>query len=110
MPAMLDLPLTQLPPVLDAAQAAQIMRCSQKTAEEMLRDGELPGVKWGEGWALPTRAFIERLNELALDQMLERCSAKVAGHQPPRLVSVQPGASRRVRRTPLPAALQQAIG
>jgi hypothetical protein len=102
--SIVDLPTSNLPPVLDAAQAAQIQRCSQKTVEEMLRDGELPGVKWGEGWALPTCAFIDRLNEIAVEKMLERREEK-SQPKTPKLVAV--GGKKASRQ--LPSSLQQAI-
>jgi excisionase family DNA binding protein len=46
--------------------------CSEARIIEMLRGGELPGVKFGRSWAIPRQAFWQRVNELALQEAEER--------------------------------------
>lgn len=76
-----------LPPILIPEEVAPLLRCSARTVEDRLRVGDLPGEKFGEGWILPTQALIDRVNEIAVEKMLER--RKAANDLPrPRLVSV----------------------
>lgn len=70
-----EVPAAQLPPVLTSEMAASLMRCSSKTVEEDLRSGLLPGEKHGEGWTLPTAAFIGVLNTRAMEAMKKRREA-----------------------------------
>lgn len=66
------LPPAQLPAILTPEIAALLVRCAPKTIEERLRDGDLPGDKLGEGWILPTEAFLHVLNENCMESMLKR--------------------------------------
>jgi hypothetical protein len=77
-----------LPPVLDSEGAARLLCCAPKTVEEAARNGDLPGHKWGEGWAYPTEALLRRINEIAWQKMLER---RALAEAPPNstLVKVQ---------------------
>lgn len=91
------MPVDQLPAVLDTIQAAEILRCSARSVEEALRSGQLPGHKWGESWILPSRAFIDRINEHAAEAATERrlppvrpapapwSQRRKSGRPPPRL-------------------------
>jgi hypothetical protein len=63
---------TSLPPILTSSEAAAILRCTPKTVEDRLRAGDLPGEKFGESWILPSVAFMQRVNEIAIEKMLER--------------------------------------
>lgn len=67
--------MDELPQILTPEAVAKLLHCSPKTVEDRLRSGDLPGHKFGEGWVLPTRALIERVNEIAVEQMLARRQA-----------------------------------
>lgn len=84
--------------VLDVAAVATLLRCSIKTVEERARAGDLPGLKYGDGWVFPAGALAQRLNELALEQSefrkrprataaITKLSAKNEPRRPPRLPS-----------------------
>ena len=62
----------ELAPIIDPEQAAGLLRCTARTVEDRLRSGDLPGEKFGESWVIPTAAFLQRVNEIALEKMLER--------------------------------------
>lgn len=62
----------QLPAVLDVPAAALLLRCAETTVEERARRGDLPGLKIGEGWVFPRGAFLQRLDELALEESAAR--------------------------------------
>jgi len=48
--------------------AADMLLCDKETVAERLNKGELPGLKFGRSWIIPTAAFFKRLNELALEE------------------------------------------
>jgi len=58
--------------VLAPAAVAELLHCSVKTVEEKARAGDLPGLKYGDGWVFPAGALAQRLNELALEQARTR--------------------------------------
>lgn len=82
------------PQIYTAAQAAELLECSAKTVEERLRNGDLPGLKFGDGWVIPAGAFWQRLDELAIEQAAKR-------RQPPApaATTVQVAEGRRARAT-----------
>lgn len=49
-----------------------MLHCSVKTVEERTRRGDLPGLKFGDGWVFPAAALFQRLNEKALEEARER--------------------------------------
>ena len=51
--------------IYTAQQLAELLGCDKETAEARIRQGDLPGVKFGKGWIVPRQAFIERVNEMA---------------------------------------------
>ena len=63
---------SHLPQVLSLHAVAKLLRCAETTVEECARRGELPGLKFGQGWVFPTGALTLRLNELAQEQAAER--------------------------------------
>lgn len=67
-----------LPPILTPELAGELLRCAPKTVEDMLRAGDLPGRKFGDSWVLPTVAFLEVVNEIARETMLELRAKKAA--------------------------------
>lgn len=81
--------MNELPPVLTPELAASLLECEPKTIEERLRAGDLPGLKFGVGWVLPTQAFLARVNELALQEMRDRALQRAP--KAPTLVAVQGG-------------------
>lgn len=58
--------------VLVAEELAAMLHCSVKTIEERARRGDLPGLKFGDGWVFPRDALFQRLNELALSEASRR--------------------------------------
>ncbi len=61
-----------LPPIMSTAQWAELLGCSVKTLQERLRTGDLPGEKFGDDWVCPTEAMLQRINEIAVEKMMER--------------------------------------
>lgn len=61
-----------LPAILTVEHLANMLGCDQETAAAKLINGELPGLKFGRGWVVPTEAFLHRLNELALEEAAKR--------------------------------------
>lgn len=51
--------------ILSPAEAAALLCCEPETVNEKLNRGELPGVRFGRGWAIPRTALLETINELA---------------------------------------------
>lgn len=94
-----------LPPIMDAAAWADLLQCSQKTVEERMRTGDLPGEKFGDPWICPTEAMLARLNEIAVERMLERRQKKDGSAGAPVVASM--AAARGKRRSTLPASLMQ---
>lgn len=54
--------------IYTAQQLAELLGCDKETAEARIRQGDLPGVKFGKGWIVPRQAFIERVNEMAKEE------------------------------------------
>ena len=51
--------------ILTTNEAAEMLQCQPKTVDDRLRAGDLPGVKFGVSWVIPREALLERVNELA---------------------------------------------
>lgn len=62
--------------MIDFDEAAALLKCEPAKLEALLRSGELPGAKFGRSWVIPREAFMQRLNELALQQAAERRAPK----------------------------------
>lgn len=60
------------PEVFDCTDVAKMLRCAETTVEERARKGDIPGVKFGDGWIFPAQALFARLNELALEEAAKR--------------------------------------
>lgn len=58
--------------IYTAQQLAELLGCDKETAEARIRQGDLPGVKFGKGWIVPRQAFIERVNEMAKEEAAMR--------------------------------------
>lgn len=106
--------------IYTAQQLAELLGCDKETAEARIRQGDLPGVKFGKGWIVPRQAFIERVNEMAREEaatrraqlLKEQAAATQRGLETalsPLLPSSVPKSSRGKRRTPpiLPTLLSQ---
>jgi hypothetical protein len=87
--------VADLPPILSPELAAQLLDCQPGTIEDRCRDGTLPGTKWGTGWVLPTAAFLQRVNEIALEE-----SARLRERPAPRAVVSLSAAAAKGRRQP----------
>ena len=59
-----------------AEQVAALMGCSVKTVEAMAPDGDLPGIKPGGSWILPSGALASQIDALALEQSRARKAPK----------------------------------
>jgi excisionase family DNA binding protein len=67
--------------LIEVSEVCQHFDCTELTVVVMLRDGRLPGVKFGRDWRIPRHAFWQRVNEMALEQAAQR-RADVAAQQP----------------------------
>ena len=83
-------------------QMAVLLGCSTKTVEQRARDGDLPGLKFGDGgWVFPAGAVALRLDQLALDEAAKRRK----GDAPAATTIGQQGQSgQKSRRGPKPRA------
>lgn len=77
---------------LSVEEAATIMDCSEEIIVRHIEVGDVPAVKWGRGWRIPRAAFMDRLNQLALQLADER---RAAAQQP----AVAQATSRAARAT-----------
>lgn len=60
---------------MSVEQAAQALGCETPTVEQALRDGDLPGVRYGRSWVIPESALAERLHAKALEEAAQRRNA-----------------------------------
>ena len=81
-------------------QVAELLGCSTKTAEDLARRGELPGLKPGGAWVFPAGALAQRLDQLATEQAAAR---RVPATAPATTV---PAAPRGKPRRALPVLVQ----
>lgn len=51
--------------ILTTDEVADLLQCEVTTVEEKLRQGELPGVKFGRSWMCPRLALLDTLNQQA---------------------------------------------
>lgn len=64
--------MTTITPLLSAAQVADLLQCSERTANEHASAGRLPAVKFGAGWVFPADALLEAINAMAKAQAQQR--------------------------------------
>ena len=57
---------------IDAAQCAELLHCTEETAEEMARKGEIPALKIGRGWIFVRTDLLQFLAERARKEAEER--------------------------------------
>lgn len=58
--------------ILSVPELAALLHCSTYTVVERARKGDLPGVKFGEGWVFPRQALLQYVNEVALEEARTR--------------------------------------
>ena len=63
--------------ILTIEDVAKELLCGTEQVTEEIRLGNLPGVKFGRGWVVPRSALYQRVNELAMERMLERAKQMV---------------------------------
>jgi excisionase family DNA binding protein len=78
-------------PIIEIEEICALLQCTPETVQEMLRAGDLPGVKPGKTWRVPRDAFLQRLNEMASDEAAARRAPKRPSYGP----APQPGPRRR---------------
>lgn len=87
--------MTELPHILSCAEVAPLLRCSERTIEDMARTGRLPGLLLGNGgWLFPTEALLSAVNEMARASAAKRA-------EPPKPAGVALPVPKRGRRKPL---------
>lgn len=67
------------PDFYSVEEAAGLLDCTAETTVERIATGDVPGVKIGRSWIIPREAFIQRLNEMALQDAQSRRALRVAG-------------------------------
>ena len=97
------------------AEVAHILDCAAEKVVEKIKDGDVPGLKWGRGWIVPREALSQRLNELALQEAHDRRKARNAGTVAVKVIAAAQASTnkpRRQARTPptLPHLPQAQLG
>ena len=86
-------------------EAAQVLECTPERVVQLLKHGELPGVKIGRPWIIPRAAFFQRLNEKALEEAADRRQRRAAPAAAPAPAVAQPSVPKYLprvgRRRPL---------
>lgn len=59
-------------------EIAEIMMCDKDRVSERLISGDIPGVKFGRSWVIPSEAFFLRLNEIAIEESMHRRGVSAA--------------------------------
>jgi len=70
---------TTVTPLLTAAQVAELLQCTVRTANESAAAGRLPAVKFGSGWVFPATALLDAVNDLAKQEARARAVPVPAG-------------------------------
>ncbi|WP_439587692.1 helix-turn-helix domain-containing protein [Hydrogenophaga sp.] len=64
--------MTDTPPILNAAQLATLLRCSERTVEDYARTGRIPGTKFGDSWVFVYELVIEAVKRISLEEAAKR--------------------------------------
>ncbi len=88
---------------MDSEECAALLRCSIDQVEELVRNGDIPGVKLGRGWLFVRADLLDYIAELARQQAAER-RARLS--PPANVAPIQQVKQRRRQPPPLPAPLQ----
>lgn len=87
--------------VINAEQCAQLLQCTEQRVEELTRNGDLPGMKYGRSWIFVKADLLVYIAERARKESEERRVGRHARLSAPSLAaSVKP---RRRIPPPLPA-------
>lgn len=52
-------------PILNTAEASELLCCEPSTTRELARSGRLKGVKFGHDWVFPLSLLIEAVTQMA---------------------------------------------
>jgi hypothetical protein len=74
--------LDQAEPMLPLGEACAMVACSPIKLRTLLATGELPALKIGKEWVIPRRAFVDRLNELAVSERETREAETALANRP----------------------------
>lgn len=55
--------------VLTHEELAELLDCEVSTVEDKLREGKLPGVKFGRSWVCPRSAVLQALHDEAMKNL-----------------------------------------
>lgn len=78
-----SLATAQLPLIIDAAQVAELLRCTKSHVEALAERGRLPATKYGRGWIFVTAQVIQCvLEECAANLSRERDSSQCSDPVP----------------------------
>jgi excisionase family DNA binding protein len=89
--------------IFTTLQVSELLKCHKQTVEDLLRRGELPGIKIGRAWLVPSDALNLRLTELALSESESRRNRHTTPTQP--LALLLSTESRRGRQRAVPPKL-----
>jgi excisionase family DNA binding protein len=67
--------------IYNVAQVAELLQCTEEAVVERINAGDLPGAKFGRGWAIPADALRGRLNEIALEHAKNRRQGPASDQQ-----------------------------
>ena len=91
-------------------EVAAMLECTPEIVVDRIQSGELVGLKYGRGWVFPRAAFMQRLNDHALEVAAARREQRKPGGSTPAPAPLssspstarRPPGGRRVARTPPP--------
>jgi excisionase family DNA binding protein len=89
-----NLTAADLPIIMDADEAAALLRCSKQQIELLADRGELPGAKYGRGWIFVTAQLLQ--------VVMNRCAAnlKARGQHPSPSISTPSTRTSEATKTP----------
>lgn len=93
-------------PFLTAEVVAELLHCECRTVEDLLRRGDLPGFKFGNGWIIPFEALHQRVNQMALEGAEKRRQDRDSARPLAVLVNPSEGNSGRRRVRPVLPSLE----
>lgn len=69
--------------ILNVAEVAKLLGCSERTVEDRAREGDLPGLKFGDGgWIFPLPALMGRLVAKATGEAAAKREQRHAAARP----------------------------
>lgn len=77
-------------------EAAEFLECTTDRILELLREGQLPGIKYGKSWVIPRAAFFDSVNVSAVQAQAVLSEAAMKAKMPTSVSRKRPG------RTPYP--------